>query len=81
MNEVIDKLVGQHVKVWQVGTENYYYTEEGLLEAYDHPWLQLQSDTGDLLCLSAYAIRMIRPRPAAEEAETVFPQSTGLAAG
>jgi hypothetical protein len=69
MNEALADLVGRRIKVWQGGRESYYYTEEGTLEAYDHPWLRLRGDTGEVVCLCAYSIRMLRPAEVARPPE------------
>jgi len=66
-NQAIGEFIGKYVKIWQGGSESYYYTEEGTLESYDHPWISLIIADGERVCIPVYGVRMIRQaRPAAE---------------
>jgi len=67
MNEALSGFLGNRVKVWTRGSGDYYYTDEGVLEAFDHPWLRLREDTGRIVCVPAYAIRQIRLAPLGTE--------------
>lgn len=73
-NAALGDFIGKHVKLWQGGSENYYYTEEGVLEAYDHPWISLTFPDGERVCIPVYTVRLIRlsrVSQAAEESETL----------
>ena len=58
-NSAIGAMIGQEVKVWSVSGESYY-TDEGILEAFDHPWLRLRNSDDELLCLSVYRVRLVK---------------------
>jgi hypothetical protein len=59
MNQVIKDLIETRVKVWSRGSQDF--TDEGYLEAFEHPWIRLRRDSGELLLLCVYSVRLIKP--------------------
>lgn len=60
-NEVLSDLEGRRVKVWSTGPGmDSSFVDEGVLEAYDDPWVRLRASNGQLLYLSSHTIRVVR---------------------
>ncbi|MDQ2731193.1 MAG: hypothetical protein M3Y56_06005 [Armatimonadota bacterium] len=60
-NEVLVDLQGRRVKIWATGPGmDVSFVDEGVLEAYDDPWLRLRALNGELLYLSSHTIRVVR---------------------
>jgi len=59
MNEALKDLIGEEVTVWS-NSGDTYYTDTGTLEAYDHPWVRIRRSNEELLCFSAYNIRLLK---------------------
>ncbi|MFN3650480.1 MAG: hypothetical protein ACK47B_12955 [Armatimonadota bacterium] len=59
MNEALADLVGQKVRVYSTGASQGW-TDDGVLEAWDHPWLRIRKNNGETLCLAVYSIRLIK---------------------
>ena len=62
MNELINSLIGKHVQVDSVSGDTRY-TDNGVLNAYEHPWLKVTKDGGDVLYFCAYRIRIVKEIP------------------
>lgn len=59
MNELLQELVGQRVRVYSTAG-NSGYGDEGILEAFDGQWLRLRRD-GETLFFCVYNIRLLKP--------------------
>jgi hypothetical protein len=60
MNQVLKDLIETKVKVWS-GSSQQEHSDEGYLEAFEHPWLRLRRNGGEILCLCVYNVRLIKP--------------------
>jgi hypothetical protein len=58
-NRAIGPFVGKEVKVWSQEGDTRF-TDEGVLEAFDHPWLRLRTHAGEVLCFSVHNIRLVK---------------------
>lgn len=58
-NRALADLIGRYVEVRTVEGDSTY-TDVGRLTAYDHPWLRLEKDNGDILCFAASQIRLVK---------------------
>ncbi|RYG69318.1 hypothetical protein EON80_10020 [bacterium] len=58
MNESLKEMMGKQVRVSSISAQALY-TDVGILESYDHPWLKLRKNDGKLLCFAAYQIRLV----------------------
>lgn len=58
MNEAIQPLLGQLVKITSLGPQTHF-VDTGILEVYDYPWVRLRKSTGETLCFPVYNIRLI----------------------
>jgi len=55
----LSEFIGHQVEI--ISMEGHdRYTDVGVLEAYDNPWVNLRKKTGELLCFSTYNIRLIK---------------------
>lgn len=53
------EFVGHQVEI--ISMEGHdRYTDVGVLEAYNNPWVNLRKKSGELLCFSSYNIRLIK---------------------
>ncbi len=57
-NRALAEFLGSRVKVWS-GDQGL--TDEGVLEEFDFPWLKLRKDDGEVLCLSVFTVRLVKP--------------------
>ena len=57
MNQALSDMIGKRIKVTTVGASTRF-VDSGVLETYDHPWLRLRKDNGQILCLPVYNIRL-----------------------
>ena len=60
MNESLRGLIGKQVQVTSVGASTRF-TDVGILESYDHPWLRLRKSDGQVICFAVYNIRLVEP--------------------
>ena len=58
-NGPLSEFIGHQVEI--ISMEGHdRYTDAGVLEAYDSPWVNLRKKSGELLCFSTYNIRLIK---------------------
>lgn len=59
VNEALSELIGHQVdvrsRVW-----NGEASDEGILEAYDYPWIRLRKGKDELLCFPVHNIRFVK---------------------
>ena len=60
MNDAIEILVGRRVKIWSNPTGSGDCNDSGILESYDYPWVRLRRGKTEVLCFSAYNIRLVQ---------------------
>ena len=58
MNEAIGDMLSKRIKVTTIGASTRF-VDNGVLETYDHPWLRLRKNNGQILCIPVYSIRLI----------------------
>lgn len=59
MNEAIAEMIGNEVAIWSnaVGRD---YMDQGILLAYDDPWVKIRKEEGDILCFCVYNVRIVK---------------------
>jgi hypothetical protein len=52
-------LIGTRVEI-ETHSDQYRWSDVGVLQAIEHPWVRLIKDSGDVMCFNAYHIRFIK---------------------
>jgi hypothetical protein len=73
MNEMLQDLVGQRVRVWSAGANQ----DEGWLEGYDYPWLRIRNNAGEVLCFPAHNVRLVKALERAAGDHHLSPAESG----
>ena len=58
-NEALEGLIGKRVVIHSnTGDDNE--RDEGILEAFDYPWVRLNKGKGEILCFPVHNVRLIK---------------------
>ena len=60
MNEALESLIGHRVQVWSVGGSGQGFTDTGILDGFDDPWLRLRTNDGEVLCFPVHNVRLVK---------------------
>lgn len=60
-SEMMQRLIGQQVRVWTEGG-SAAYTDEGVLVACDAQWLCVRNGGGDVLYFPIQNVRLVKPQ-------------------
>ena len=58
-NTAMDDLIGLRVAVYTNAADNNH-VDEGVLVAYDFPWLRILKSKNETLCLSVFNVRIVK---------------------
>jgi hypothetical protein len=57
MNEAIEDLLGNRVRVFSNGAAN---ADEGILESFEYPWVRIRTKDDTILCFPVHNIRLLK---------------------
>ena len=57
MNEAIEDLLGNKVRVFSINVPN---GDEGVLESFEYPWVRIRSKDDNILCFPVHNIRLLK---------------------